>query len=43
MLKTKVRLVLPRPFRMLPKVLAIYIKGQRKLRTIIKLPARVLW
>lgn len=42
MLKTKVSMVLPCPFRILFKVLAIYIRGQIKLSVIIKLPARGL-
>ena len=32
----------PKPFKMLFSVLAIYIKGQIKLRVMIKLPAREL-
>ena len=42
MLKAKVCAVLPSPFKMLFKVLAMYIKGQMKLKVIIKLPARWL-
>ena len=41
-LKAKVVVVLPRPFRILFKVLAMYMKGQRKLRVMMKLPAREL-
>ena len=43
MLKAKVCAVLPSPFKMLFQVLAIYRKGQIKLRVRIKLPARELW
>lgn len=39
MLKAKVSMVLPRPLRILFKVLATYIKGQMKLNVIMKLPA----
>ena len=42
MLNAKVYPVFPKPFKMLFSVLAIYIKGQIKLRVMIKLPAREL-
>ena len=42
MLKAKVAVVLPKPFRMLFKVLAMYMKGHMKLRVMMKLPAKVL-
>ncbi len=43
MLKVKVWIVFPRPFKMLFKVLAMYRKGQMKLSVRMKLPARAFW
>ncbi len=42
MLKRNVEAVRPKPFKMLFRVLATYIKGQMKLKVIMKLPASVL-
>ena len=43
MLKRKVSPVFPSPLRILFKVLAMYIKGHKKLKMIIKSPERLFW
>ena len=42
-LNRKVRMVLPSPFKILLSILAMYMKGHRKLSVRIKLPASSEW